>query len=66
MPRTVDVLSKLGLRKVWEVRCPSCHGQPTRIEGCWSNTESPRVVWTCPNCDGEGVVSVEHAREGGA
>lgn len=52
------------LVRTWKVRCPNCHGRPTRtFKGPWSRTEGPRVVWTCPTCKGSGEVDVQLARE---
>lgn len=48
--------------RTWNVRCPSCHGCPTRIKGCWSATSRPVVVWTCSTCKGTSEVAVELAR----
>lgn len=60
MPR--DWLSELLKPRTWKVRCPDCHGRPMRTEGCYSATSIPRVVWTCPTCEGDGEVSVQRAK----
>lgn len=50
------------LKRTWRVRCPDCLGLSTRTEGVWSRTEQPRVVWTCPTCNGDGEVDVQLAK----
>jgi DnaJ-class molecular chaperone len=59
-----DLLNELLKPRTWRVRCPSCLGRPTRTEGAWSATESPRVVWTCPTCKGDGEVDVQLGKGG--
>lgn len=56
----MNALRELLKPRTWKVRCPDCHGRPTRTEGAWTRTESPRVVWTCPTCKGDGEVTVQH------
>lgn len=54
-------LAELLKPRQWKARCPDCHGRATRTEGCWSSTSTPRVVWTCPTCNGSGEVDVQLA-----
>lgn len=59
-----DALSALGLKPyTWTVLCPACGGNSTRTEGAWTSTSIPRVVWTCPTCNGDGTVTVQRAEE---
>lgn len=57
-----ELLKSLLAPRTWKVVCPACHGRPTEVDGCWSSTSVPRVIWTCSTCNGEGAVSVEHAK----
>lgn len=58
-----ELLKSILKPHTWKVRCPSCLGRATRVDGAWSaKTESPRVVWTCPTCKGRGVVDVQLAK----
>ena len=59
MQRRVSELMKLLRPRTWKVRCPDCLGRSTRTEGAWTATTSPRVVWTCPTCKGDGEVTVQ-------
>lgn len=55
-------LKELLKPRTWDVRCPDCHGHPTRTDGSWgSNGQRPRVVWTCPTCKGKGTVRVQQS-----
>lgn len=47
--------------RTWKALCPDCLGRSTRTEGVWGYQESPRIVWTCPTCKGDGEVTVQQA-----